>query len=384
MVNYNAVIVHYAEIGLKGSNRPYFEKLLVRNIMIALRKTNYEEIKRNYGSVIIYLKNNADIKKIKDCLKNIPGISSYSLSVKGNASLKHIKKHALAIAAENKKKSFRIDTKRSDKSFKMSSIQLNEKIGSYVVEKTGMKVKLKNPGLTIYIELIGGEAFLYQEKTQGLGGLPVDSAGKLVSLLSGGIDSPVASFLMMKRGAHIIFIHFRNETQSTSKDKIKSLVKILTKYQLSSKLYIVDFKNIQKEIIMKIPAKQRMIIYRRVMLRIAESILEKEKAEGFVTGDSVAQVASQTLDNLKVIYDAAGYPVFAPLIGLNKQEIVDIAHKIGTYETSILPYSDCCSFLIAKHPDTKADLEIIEKMEENLDFEKIMKLAKKNIERLIL
>jgi len=384
MTTYNAIVVHYSEIGLKGSNRPLFEKILVRNMLIGLRNTNYKSIERKYGCIIIHLKKNADINKIQDVLKNTPGISSYSLAIESKQTLQVIKKKALAIATENKKKSFKISTKRSDKSFIYTSLQLNEKIGKYISEKTSMKVKLKNPGLVIYIEIISSNVFIYHERKQGIGGLPVGTAGKVIALLSGGIDSPVASYLLMKRGARVIFVHFLNETVQKSENKVIDLVKVLTKYQLNSILYIVRFGEIQKEIIKSIPAKQRMIIYRRVMFRIAEKIAKKVDTKAFVTGDSVAQVASQTLDNLRVIYQVANHPVLAPLIGMNKQEIMDMAQEIGTYETSIQPYSDCCSFLIHKHPETKAEIEIIEKIESNLNLEKIMRLAEKNTEKRII
>ncbi|MBI1969574.1 7-cyano-7-deazaguanine synthase [Candidatus Woesearchaeota archaeon] len=202
---------------------------------------------------------------------------------------------------------------------------------------------------------------------------------KLLSLISGGIDSPVAAYLMMQKDCEIVFVHFYNFTHARQavKSKVEQLVKILTKYQKGQacKLSMVPFAEIQQQIIGIIPAKYRMIIYRRLMFTIAEKILEQEKAFGFVTGDNVGQVASQTLTNLTVIYKAAKKPMVTPLLGFDKQEIVDLAKKIGTYETSILPYSDCCSFLIAKHPETRAKLEMIEKLESLLDIPKLVQLG---------
>jgi len=383
-IRYNAVVVHYSEIALKGENRPYFEKILIQNIENALDKKGYTTIERNYGTVILNLTGDANIPAISETLKCIPGISSYAPAVRTTTSIDDIKKYSLDFATIHKKRSFKIDTKRSDKTFTIKSLDLNEEIGSFIVEKTGMKVKLKEPGLVIYIELINKQAYLYHEKQAGIGGLPVNSAGKLLCLLSGGIDSPVASYMLMKRGAHIVFVHFRNDTQTNSKSKIVDLVTTLTRFQNKSTLYIVDFKDIQKEIIKNVTSKIRMIIYRRFMFKIAEKILEQEQAKGFITGDSVAQVASQTLDNLQVIYEASHYPVFAPLIGMNKQETIDLAHKIGTYDISIQPYNDCCSFLIAQHPETKANHIMIQKAEEAIDFAQILELAKKHTERIVL
>jgi thiamine biosynthesis protein ThiI len=383
MTDYNAVVVHYAEIALKGENRPYFERILVTNIKESIGKV-YTDIKRTFGIIIISLEKNVDLAAVEDCLRKIPGISSYAPAIKVESDVDAIKMQALEIAKNHKKKSFKIETKRSDKSFKLRSLELNENVGSFIVEKTGMKVKLDEPELTIFIEIVCGQVFMYHEKHDTIGGMPIGSAGKLVSLLSGGIDSPVASYFMMKRGVRVIFVHFRNDTQTASKEKIFSLVKVLSGFQHQSILYIVDFKDIQKEIIKNINSRIRMIVYRRMMLRIAETILKKEKARGFITGDSVSQVASQTLENLGVIYQAANYPIFAPLIGMNKQEIVDIGRKIGTYEVSILPYSDCCSFLIAKHPETKAYPNMIEEAEQQMNISELILLAEKNTERHLI
>ena len=200
---------------------------------------------------------------------------------------------------------------------------------------------------------------------------------KLVSLLSGGIDSPVSSWRMINLGCKVILVHFHNYT-TTSKDvkeKVVKLAKILSKYQPKTKLYLVPFKEIQTEIIKFIPSKLRMIITRRVMLRIAGRILKKEKATALVTGDNLAQVASQTLENINAIYKATKYPILTPLIGENKEEIIEKAREIGTYETSIIPYSDCCSFLIDKHPETKAKLKEIEEVEKNLEINKLVEKA---------
>ena len=373
---YTNIIIHYDEITLKGGNRPFFERVLINNIKEFLENIKYDKIYKDGGKIIIEINKNTDLKKIKEILKSIPGISNFYFAVSEEKDLEKINKKTVELLknylkTENKK-TFKIEARRSDKKFELKSPEINVKAGEYVLENTKLKVDVHNPDIEIVIDIGHKYCFIYFEKIKGVGGLPVSTAGKLVGLLSGGIDSPVASYMMMKRGAKIIFVHFKNKTiNNTGDDKIKNLVRELSRFQGKSKLYIVPFEKFQKEIIAKIPSKNRMIIYRRVMFKLAEIIAKKENAKGFVTGDSLSQVASQTLENINVIYNAANYPVFSPLIGMNKQEIIDLALKIKTYETSILPYQDCCSFLIAKHPETKAKLEDIIKQEENLEIDKI-------------
>ena len=243
-----------------------------------------------------------------------------------------------------------------------------------------MKVSLSKPEIAFFVEITEKGAFIYTDKIKGIGGLPVGATGKVVSLISGGLDSPVAAWKIFRRGCSVVFVHFNNETLNKSgvEDKIVKLVEKLSHYQFKTRLYLIPFGRLQNEIIKVIPSKYRMIVYRRVMFKIAEKILENEKALEFVTGDSVAQVASQTLENIKVIYASAKSPVLSPLIGENKKDIIKIAEEIGTFELSTLPYEDCCSFLIDKHPETKAKLENIEKLEENL---KINNLIEESIEK---
>ena len=373
------VVVHYEEIGTKGKNRSMFEKKLVDNIRSSLSKNSYESIKRSYGRILIELKldNKVDIKEI---LKKISGIANFSFAVKAELDIEDIKKELLKIAEKNKEKTFRISSRRGYKEFPYDSQKLNEELGAYLVEKCDMKVSLSKPEIAFFVEITEKGAFIYTDKIKGIGGLPVGATGKVVSLISGGLDSPVAAWKMFRRGCSVVFVHFNNETLNKSgvEDKIVKLVEKLSHYQFKTRLYLIPFGRLQNEIIKVIPSKYRMIVYRRVMFKIAEKILENEKALEFVTGDSVAQVASQTLENIKVIYASAKSPVLSPLIGENKKDIIKIAEEIGTFELSTLPYEDCCSFLIDKHPETKAKLENIEKLEENL---KINNLIEESIEK---
>ena len=379
------IIIHYDEITLKGKNRPFFERALMKNIEEMLEKINYRKIYKDSGKIVIDINKNTEALKIKKILKNIPGISNFMFTVSCEKDIEKIKEKTIEfieLSEENqKRKTFKIEARRADKKFKLKSPEINYTIGEYVLENTELKVDVHNPDMEVVVDIGSKNCFIYSEKIKGVGGLPTGTAGKLVSLISGGIDSPVASFMMMRRGAKIVFVHFKNKTISSGAgdDKIKKLIEMLSHFQGKSKLYIVPFEEFQKEIIAKIPSKNRMIIYRRIMFRLAEIIAKKENAKGFVTGDSLSQVASQTIDNINVIYDAANLPVLAPLIGINKQETIDLSKQINTYETSIIPYQDCCSFLIAKHPETRAKLNEIVEQEKNLEIDRIIK---KNITKI--
>lgn len=369
---YTHIIVRYGEIGTKGRNRPFFEKALVRNI----KNLAGLAAKREFGRLIIELDEGFDKEKITEKLKKIFGIANFSFALKAELDIEDIKKKALLLANSSDKKTFAVKTRRVNKNFPLSSREVNRLVGD-VIDK---KADLTNPELPIHIEILGKCAYVYTEKIHGLGGLPVGVTGKVVSLISGGIDSPVASWLAMKRGCKVGFVHFHNYTMygESVKKKITDLVEKLSMYQGKSRLYIVPFREIQQEIIRHVPAEYRMIVYRRVMLCIAEKIREKENARAFVTGDNIAQVASQTLENLDTIYAAAEKPVIAPLIGFDKKDIIDKAKQIGTYSISVQPYEDCCRYLIAEHPVTKSTKEEVEKMEERMELgEKINDAAEK-------
>ncbi len=366
---YNSIVIHYSEIGTKGKNRAFFENRLVKNINKAIEKEAY----RRYGRIICELDKKEGLEKIKQILERLPGIANFSFAVKTTLDLKSIKADSIKLLKEEKFKTFKVDTKRSNKKFKLTSQQLNCELGDHIITKLKKKVDVKTPELRLYIEIGEKEALLFCKKYQGVSGLPVGVSGKIACSLSGGIDSPVSAFLLMKRGCEIVFVHVHNTTVSRGiLSKLDDLVKQLTKFQLNSKIYIVPFEKIQQEIIANVPAKFRMIIYRRFMMKIINEISKTEKIKGIITGDSIGQVASQTIENITCIYSAAELPILAPLIGMNKEEIVDIAKKIGTYEYSIQPYPDCCSFMIAKHPETRAKLSEIETIEKNIKRQKML------------
>lgn len=387
------IICHYHEIGLKGKNRRFFEEKLIENIKRVLKRRDFEFVKRISGRIIVKLNKGGskNEKEIKESLKNVFGIAYFASASISPQKIKNIQEKALEIlknpeyhkslgfgyGAGKKFKTFRITTKRSKKDFYLTSQQVNEKVGEYILKKLKAKVKLENPDINCFIEIVEKYAFLYLEKIKGLGGLPVTVSGKSVVLLSGGIDSPVASFLAMKRGIKVIFVHLHAHpfTSAASIEKAKKLVKLLSRFQGSSCLYLIPFGEIQKEILLKTPTKLRVIFYRRLMFKIAQEIARKEKALGIFTGESIGQVASQTLENIRVIEDAVDLPIYRPLIGQDKEEIIQKAKEINTFEISILPDQDCCSRFVPAHPETKAKLEEVIKGEKRLNIQKMIKEA---------
>jgi len=367
MVIYDCIVIHYGEIGLKGKNRDFFEKKLVENIKEFI---DLKSIYRLYGRIICDLKENYDFLFLKDNLLKIPGIEYFSFAKKCDFELNNISRISLDLLDYVDFKTFRVSTRRSNKIFKYTSMDLDIILGQKILDNfSGTKVNLKNYDLELNVEVTEKNVFLYLDKIRGIGGLPVGVSGKVICSLSGGIDSPVSSYMMMKRGCKVVFVHIYNDSVVGNKvlSKIKNLVKVLNDFQKNSKLYIVPFSKIQREIIAVVEPKYRMIVYRRYMFRIINYISLFEKSKAIVTGDSVGQVASQTLDNLNCIYSVIDYPVFSPLIGFNKEEIMNIAKKIGTYEISVEPYPDCCSFMIPKSPSTNAKSFILEKLELKID-----------------
>ncbi|MFH0987997.1 MAG: tRNA uracil 4-sulfurtransferase ThiI [Parcubacteria group bacterium] len=369
MTLFTSTIIHYDEIGLKGKNRVFFVDKLISNVRVALGSG---VVVKNGASKII-VESAVNVER----LALIPGIANFNPAILVDTDIDKVKETAVAIWNCYKPKTFKIETTRVDKTFPLNSPQISREVGGYIFENAGAAVDVHNPELTIKVEMEKGKSFVLGQTIQGVGGLPVGTAGKAVCLLSGGIDSPVAAFEMMKRGAEVIFVHFHNQTINKAgvENKIRRLVERLSIIQPNPTLYIIPFAELQQQVIANVPSDVRMIVYRRLMFKIAERIAKKHGALALVTGDSLGQVASQTMENLSVIYQATDMLKLTPLISMNKSEITDIAHKIGTYEISIEPYEDCCSLLIAKHPETRGDLRDILKAEEVLDVDGLIARA---------
>lgn len=375
------IICHYGEIALKGKNRPFFERKLVDNIKKKLDEDKIYSVRRIFGRIIIRFKNEIGERDIEN-LKKVFGLANFSPAIKVKRDITDIEKKAKKLLKDKKFKTFRITTKRAQKDFPFNSQEINEKVGATIVKGLKKEVDLDNPDLTCFIEIAQDLAFIYTDKIEGAKGLPVGVSGKAISLLSGGIDSPVASFYMLKRGVKPIYVHFHSYpyTDKASINKVKELIEKLKQYQFDTKLYLVPFADFQKRIIDKIKDRYRIVLYRRFMYRIANRIAQKEGAKSIISGDSVGQVASQTLENINAISTVSELPVLRPLIEKDKQEIVNKAKEIGTYKISIQPHEDTCSRFLPDHPETKTKIKNIEKEEENIDIESEIKKIMEGIE----
>lgn len=380
----DSIICHYSEIGLKGGNRGFFEKTLIQNIKKKIGPPFFFSVEKISGRILVNLtslgrENREDIIK---SLKLVFGISDFLLSIRTTQEIQKIGEVSVALLEKEKFKTFVVRSKRSEKEFSLTSQQINEDIGAIILKKIGgISVKLKEPDITCFIEIVGKNSFISVKKIKGQGGLPVGTGGRVVSLLSGGIDSPVASFMTMSRGVKIIFIHFHSypETSKSSIDKVRELARVLSRYQGESKLYLVPFSKAQKEILVSVKAANRVIFYRRLMFRITLEIAKKERALGIVTGESLGQVASQTIENIASIERGVNLPIIRPLICTDKDGIIKKAREIGTYDISILPHSDSCARFLPRHPETRSSVEIILKEEEGLDIDKILNEAMSNV-----
>ena len=368
-MKYTHIIIHYSEIAIKKDNRSTFENILIKNLKECLI-SDISQIYKRFGRVVCVLSDTADLENIKSILSKIPGVFSFSFCLTTIQDLEEIKKTTKEIANNTGFENFRVTSKRSFKGFKYTSQEIDRLVGEEIFENLKKKVKLKNPELEFNIEVTEKEVFVYtnKESFKGIGGLPVGSTGCVLCSLSGGIDSPVSGYMLNKRGCKVVYAHIQSNNLVTKEveEKIFKLCSVLRNYQGRTKLIVIPFSDIQKELLMVVPADYRMIIYRRFMFRIINKLAEREGALGIITGDSVGQVASQTLENLNCIYEASKLPIFSPLIGLNKDEIIDISQKIGTYEISIMPYPDCCSFMVARHPKTRGKIEEVRDIENNI------------------
>ncbi|MBL7047384.1 MAG: tRNA 4-thiouridine(8) synthase ThiI [Candidatus Marinimicrobia bacterium] len=386
------ILCHYSEIGLKGKNRRYFENKLKDNLSYSLRSACsgcVESVKRLYGRILICLseKGQKSLNEIEETLTNVFGAAYFALAIETELDLDKIKKSALEVLSKEKFTTFRITARRSNQQFLYSAQKINEEVGAAVVENLGKKVNLSEPEMTCFIDILQDAAYLYLEKIQGPGGLPVGVSGKVVSLISGGIDSPVAAYYLLKRGAQVTFLHFHSVpyTNRASIEKVREVVRVLNKFQMKGKLILAELAPIQREIMTATDQKFRVILYRRFMFRIAEAIAKKVRATAIITGESLGQVASQTLENMGVIEEVTKLPVLRPLVGMDKQEIINRAITIGTYDISIQPEQDCCSLFVPKHPATKASLEAVLLNEKNLNIKELVKNSlETSVEELII
>jgi thiamine biosynthesis protein ThiI len=372
-----SIVVHYQEIALKGKNRPWFLGRLVRNLKRALSDLDVIAVRALMGRIEIQLGPGASREAAGERVRRTFGIANYSYARRTALDIDVITAAILTDLRDRTCSSFRVSVRRADKRFPMTSPQVEREVGGRIKEARGWKVDLDQAELTIHVELLTTEAFYFFGKERGAGGLPTGTAGRVTCLLSGGIDSPVAAHRMMKRGCAASFVHFHSYPilSRASIEKARELVRLLTTWQQRSRLYLVAFGDIQQQVVLAVPGPMRVIVYRRLMLRIAERIARARGAQGLVTGDVVGQVASQTLENLQVIGSVATLPVFRPLIGMDKQEIMDEARRLGSYTISIIPDQDCCTLFTPRNPLTRGRLHLVEAAERALPIDEIVEKA---------
>lgn len=368
------LLVRYAEIHLKGLNRPFFERKLIEGIKNALH--GYKAIVvQQQGRIYIRGLSGNEIDETVDKLKYVFGIHSVSRAAVLEKDWEHVCEGVVKIAerlfADCDRATFKIAARRSDKQYPLRSEDINRKLGELLLDRfPKLKVDVHNPDRLIGVE-VRDRVYVYEGETACAGGMPTGTAGRVALLISGGIDSPVAGYMLAKRGAELSAVHFYSfpYTSERARDKVVELTKLLSRYAGTIKLHLVSFTEIQTMIYEKCPSKETTVLMRRQMMKIAEMIAAEDGAKALVTGESLGQVASQTLESLAVTDDAVGMPVFRPLIGFDKDDIMVLARKIGTYETSILPYEDCCTVFVPHHPVTKPSVEALRESEKLADFE---------------
>ncbi|MCB6608381.1 tRNA uracil 4-sulfurtransferase ThiI [[Clostridium] symbiosum] len=380
-------LIKYAEIGVKGKNRYIFEDKLTSHIHHALKRLDGNfSVTKESGRIYAHAASEFDYDEVVATLKCVFGIAGICPMVqiedKGYEDLKEQVVKYIDETYPDKNFTFKVDTRRANKQYPYTSEQINRDLGEIILETyTETKVDVHNPDVLLHVEIRGKLINLYSLVIPGPGGMPVGTNGKAMLLLSGGIDSPVAGYMIAKRGVMIeaTYFHAPPYTSERAKQKVVDLAKLVSRYSGPIKLHVVNFTDIQLYIYDQCPHEELTIIMRRYMMKIAEELAKKDGCLGLITGESIGQVASQTVHSLAVTNEVCTLPVFRPVIGFDKQEIVDISQKIGTYETSIEPYEDCCTIFVAKHPVTKPNLEIIRKSEKKLE-EKIDEMMKQAIE----
>jgi tRNA uracil 4-sulfurtransferase len=373
-----SILVHYSEIALKGKNRTWFVGRLVRNLHGALAGLHVKEVRTPIGRIEIVLGQDEALPEVLDRLRYVFGVANYAVASRVPLDFEGMAEAIVAqLPPKESAHSFRVLVRRADPKFAVPSPDLARDLGSRVWTARGWKVDLDHADLVIRVEILPGAAFLYMGREQGLGGLPMGTGGRLVALLSGGIDSPVAAWRMMKRGCNVTMVHFHSAPflSNTSQEKARRLAEVLTRYQLKSKLYLVPFGELQRQITLSVQGDLRVIIYRRLMLRIAQRIASHVRARGLVTGDVIGQVASQTLDNMAVIDQAAQMPVFRPLVAMDKEEIIAEAQRLGTFDISIVPDQDSCTLFTPRHPETHARRYAVDEAEKTLPVDTMIKTA---------
>ena len=386
-MNRHLFIVRFGETALKGKNKSYFEKKLVDRVKKILRKFSGVDVYREEGLVFVSANSENSQEELVGEISKVFGISSISPAVETNPNMEDIYETAvnfmMNLIEKESVKTFKVEAKRADKNFPVKSPEIARLVGGEVLKGCKvLKVDVRNPQVCLHVDVRRDKAYIYRKKIQGYGGLPLGTNGKGMLLLSGGIDSPVAGWMMAKRGMSIEAIHFHSYpyTSRRAQEKVEELARQISIYCGDFKLHIVNLLPVQEEIIKTCPEEETTILVRRFMMKIAEKVGEQTGAKTLITGESLGQVASQTTESIVCTDQSVAMPVLRPLIAMDKVDIMDVAKKIGTYETSILPYEDCCTVFLPKHPVTRPKLESILHSEEKLNVDKLVAEAMKNVQ----
>jgi tRNA uracil 4-sulfurtransferase len=376
------LIGRYHEIALKGRNQWRFVDQLKQNLRDIFGDYRLGNMRSVGPRLLVQIPEGVSDEIATERAALIFGLQNFSISHATERDVASMSREAIMRATGSRARTFAVRTRREDKRFAMNSVEIDRAVGGEVQEALGFKVDLSNPELTISIEILNDAAYVSAGKIPGAGGLPVGISGRGMALLSGGIDSPVAAYRMMKRGLALDFVHFHAHpiVSAASREKAAELAAHLTRWQARSTLMLVPFGNLQREIVANTLRPLRVVLYRRFMLRIASALAERSRATVLVTGESLGQVASQTLENMAVIEKAAGFPILRPLVGMDKNEIVDQARRLGTFETSIIPDQDCCTLFVPAHPETRARIEEVEAAESHFDIARMIDDAVRNTE----
>lgn len=370
---YNHILVRFGELSTKGKNKKDFIKRLLHNIKNAMRAYPNLTYERTHDRLYILL-NGEDAHAVGEVLQHVFGISSFSFAIRVDSNIDDIVAMGLRVAKESDAQTFKIDARRSDKQFPMISDEVNRAVATPILQQTELKVDVRKPQLRIQIEIHETDTYIMIDRIAGAGGYPVGVGGKALVMLSGGIDSPVASYLTMKRGVAIECVHYASPpyTSARAQEKVLELARLVSRYQGHIRVHIVPFTDLQLAIYQNCDESYAITIMRRMMYRIAERLCEKTGALAIVNGESIGQVASQTLESMQTINAVTNMPIIRPVCAMDKIEIINIARHIGTYETSVLPFEDCCTIFTPKNPVTKPTLHKAERMEERFDFETLL------------
>ena len=372
-----SIVVHYKELALKGKNRPWFIQVLIRNLKTALAGLHVRAFRSSMGRIEIEMGPDSPWAEVRARMERVFGIANFSMAGRGPHDFDALAAAILADVGDRRPSSFRVSATRADKRLPFTSPQVEREVGGLIKEAKGWPVDLDRPALTVHIEMLPEGAFYFFGKEPGAGGLPTGTGGRVACLLSGGIDSPVAAYRMMRRGCAVLFIHFHSYPilSRASQEKVREIAALLTRHQLRSRLVLVPFGDLQQQVVLAVAPELRVVIYRRLMLRIAERIARRWHARALVTGEVIGQVASQTLENMTTIADATTLEVLRPLVGMDKDEISSEAARIGTYPISIIPDQDCCTLFTPRHPATRARVTDAVAAEQSLPIDEMVAAA---------